>query len=501
MLSKGTKITRFVRKCCEEFQMDSRTIVDVTKFEDEHDADDRTFDSFEKLYAKFADSLSAFKTKQITIASLNFLDFMTMSNGNSWTTCQFINSHGIFHESAGYHGQYKQGCLSYALDEPSFIFYTLPVDYKGKDYYICQKLTRMCCQYENGVLITGKCYPKNEDSLIEKYRQTMQMIVSDIENTANKWSFSKDVDRIGTFVTTDRCASHYKDYNCSSQKPTISLCTKLTVDIDKPMKIGHQAYCVYCGKSLERRSTGWLQCDSHRRRMVCKHCGKRIGAGVEHHLIGDHLYCSDCCFYCKAHERYELAETEHTVVVMSCGEVTVCNDSLELLAQCRDCGVYNFKSKMLKTENGYACKKHVRRYVKCDWCGLYVPRKEAHKKENGNSYCATCDEHIGSLDVAVIKKDKYEVGDYVIFKKELTGNRYKYSYEMNRLYPGRISMVTHIDCNINGDYYNIKKVPSDSNWNTWKWQDCDIAGVVVGVGSDKIIGKTLEEVQAMLKGE
>ena len=109
-LAVGAKITRFVRKCCEEFQMNG-DIIDVTKFEDEHEDGDRTFDSFEKRYAKFADALSTLKIKKMTVMSLNFLDFMTMSNGNSWSTCHFINSHGIFHNGdtgASYHGAYKQ---------------------------------------------------------------------------------------------------------------------------------------------------------------------------------------------------------------------------------------------------------------------------------------------------------------------------------------------------------------------------------------------------------
>lgn len=505
MISKGTKITRLVRKCCEEFVMSDGSIKNVTKLEDAHAPDDRTFDSFEKHYARFADCLSGLATEKMTIMSLNFLDFMTMSNGNSWSTCQFINSHGIFHggdAGSSYHGQYKQGCLSYALDEPSFIFYTLPINFEGKDYYRCQKLTRMCCQQSDGVLVTGKCYPRNEDELIEKYRQTIQAIYSDINKIPNRWSFTGDTARIGAFVRTASGAAHYKDYMSSSQKPTISLCTKATFDIGSPMKIGHEAYCVFCGESLNGCSTNWLQCENHRRRMICKHCGKKIVGDVESHVIGDRLYCADCVFYCKVHERYELIETAHTTIVMSCGEVTVCNDGLERLAQCRDCGVYGFKSKMLRTDNGYSCKKHVRKYTQCELCGKYVPRKEI-KTHNEHNYCDECIDVVSKFACRITKKDFYNVGDYVVMSNvddikkcyfKYNGNMLRYSNRIVRIVDA-IKNYRSLDLN----HYQVTGLNGDCD-GEWVWDQGCIASAIVGI-NDNFIGKTLEEVRAILKGE
>ena len=194
MLRVGTKITRLVRKCFEEVELyGTGEIIDTTKFVD--DGDPRTRKSFDKYYAKFADALSELEIERITLVSLNFLDFMTMSNGNSWSSCHFINSHGIFHENAesSYSGLYKQGCLSYALDAPSMILYTLPTTFDGTDYYRCQKLSRMCCQYENGILVTGKCYPNNENSLITRYRQIIQSVMSQVAETPNLWVFSRKI--------------------------------------------------------------------------------------------------------------------------------------------------------------------------------------------------------------------------------------------------------------------------------------------------------------------
>lgn len=495
MLSVGTKLSRFVRKCCEEFQMRDGSIVDVTKFEDEHEPGDRTFDSFEKRYAKFADSLSTLKIKKMTIMSLNFLDFMTMSNGNSWSTCHFINSHGIFHggnTSSSYRGAYKQGCLSYALDEPSFILYTLPTDYYGTDYYRCQKLTRMCCQYSDGVLITGKCYPNNEDSLITTYRNTMQTVISSIEEIPNRWTFSKDTDKISEFVTTAHGAAHYADYLRGGQKPTISLCTKISFDLSEPMRIGHKGYCLHCGREIDAGSS-WLQCTRHHIRMVCGGCGKKITDDETYRDINGRLYCSDCHFYCAVHERYERVSELHGTVLMKDGEVKVCNEAFELLAQCVDCGVWGYKEKMLKTTHGYSCKKHVRKYTKCDWCGVYVLNAEKHVHDSGSAYCPECAERHANLRFQLVRKDSYSAGDYVVVEDDVSCCDNGANEYMMTCYPGKIVKIKRVS--YDGDDYWWTTLAEDRCGREygWNWSKNCIRCAIVGV-DDSFIGKRLDAI-------
>ena len=489
MLVKGTKITRFVRKCCEKFEMNSGKICDMTavKYND---------NKFEKIYAKLADALSILSVQKMTLLSLHFCDFMTMSNGNSWSTCHFINSHGIFHDGdagSSYHGMYKQGCLSYALDKPSFIFYTLPTDYDGNEYYRVQKLTRMCCQYDDGILITGKCYPSNEYGLIERYRQTMQMILAHIEEVPNLWTFSKNASRIQAFVQTHRNASHYQDYVKQDQKPTISLCRHhMSADIDNPMIIGHQAYCVYCGTGLSVSGKEWLQCEMHRKKMKCQHCGKRIARGAEYQEIGDYLYCSDCYFYCAVHGVFEPISQLHATITMKDGEQKVCRNAMSRLKQCADCGIYELKRNMLRTENGYVCKKHSRKYKQCSWCGVYIPNKEKYVDGNGNVMCQHCHKLFSDKGVVVVKTDSYEVGDYVVFADEQHIDRCSYgANETMMLYANRISLITH--ANNDTDFYKVENIQYELSDSRWNWDRKCFAYKIIGATTSGFIGKTLAE--------
>lgn len=309
-LSVGCRITKLARKSFEFCKLDSGEIVNATTIRDGDS-------SFDKSYAIFSDCLSELTVEKITLLSVHFNDFMLMSNGNSWSSCHFINSHNIFHEHTGQsvRGEYKQGCLSYALDAPSMILYTLPATYEGEDYYRAPKLNRMCCQYENGVLVTGKCYPNNEDGLITRYRNILQQVISQCGGFPNLWTFSKNTEKIKMFVKTASDSAHYPDYAYDKQKPTVSLCRNITLDLDNPMTIGHKARCLYCSNEIDYNRKSWLQCKKHEVKMVCGVCGKR--AHTLHDIRGV-KYCDDCTFFCTWHNTREPISERH-------GSDTICN--------------------------------------------------------------------------------------------------------------------------------------------------------------------------------
>ena len=440
IMKVGTKITKLVRKYCEH--------LGVTSLVDDHEPDDHDYRSFEKYFAKFADCLSELTINKLTVISLHFNDFMLMSNGNSWLTCHFINSHNIFHKNSSHvDGAYKQGCLSYALDEPSLILYTLPETYGGSKYYREPKINRMCCQYQDGILITGKCYPENSDKLIEQYRQTLQKVISEAEETPNSWTFSKNVDKIGNFSQTGRDAAHYTDYAREHQKPTISLCRGL-FDIDKRLTIGHESYCLHCGKKY--RDSYWLQCDAHRKDMVCKHCGRVIEEDEKDVVINDDVYCPDCVFYCDHHKQYELIDGKHGTITTDNGEITICKNAIKNYKVC-ECGKYVY----VYSE-------------KCKNCGLEFEFKSK-----------------------VVPKEVYEVGDYVLIAKKVSDCKFGVNETMKYHYPNKIAKIKYVDLNYRGGVYHISD-RDGGNWS-WNWSPNCFAGVVIGA-TDDMIGKTLEEV-------
>lgn len=485
MLRCGTKITRLVRKCFENIKLCDGETWNATTLVDEGE-DARTRKSFDKYYAKFADCLSELQIERITLVSLNFLDFMTMSNGNSWSSCHFINSHGIFHEDAesSYSGAYKQGCLSYALDEPSMILYTLPATFDGTDYYRCQKLTRMCCQYENGILITGKCYPNNQDPLITRYRQIAQLIMSQVNELPNLWTFSRKTNKINGFVETAENSAHYTDYLYDGQKPTISWNKSIEIDLDAAMTIGHEAYCLHCGNTLYGGHNKWLQCDKHRKSRICVHCGRVIARTEECHQIFDDYYCTDCVFYCEVHDRYEPMHRKYGTVRMQDGEKTVCNEALYGFTQCKDCGVWFNDDEMT---DGH-CKECIKQYVSCACCGSYIKTTDVHEYK-GKSFCKMC-AMFSESKLQIRKKDIYDIGDYVLMADNFGTCRYYVNGHMKRNYPNRIVEIT----DKSGNEYSI----SNLDGHDWSWSDDCFVGCIENC-KEEYVGTTMQNIIELIK--
>jgi hypothetical protein len=448
MLSEGTKISKLVYKFCTMIPKTRGTdIVDATKLVDSHEAGDRNYQSFDKYYAKFSDCLSELSVKKLTIISLHFCDFMTMSNGNSWSSCHFINSHNIFHESStqSYEGSYKQGCLSYALDEPSFLLYTLPDTYEGNEYHRVQKMTRMCCQYKDGILITGKCYPDNNRKTIDHYRQILQMVISGTEQIANLWTFSRDVNKVSTFLRTHDKAAHYPDYLYEKQQPTISIRRNSMFDLDNPMTIGNQAYCVCCGRNLDSGHREWLQCSDHRKQGICKHCGRVLDDDDEGIEILGNIFCKDCVFLCDHHNRYELLDNKHGTIKTNRGEITVCKEAFENYKKCQNCDTYLMYSDR-----------------KCGKCGRDNPIK-----------------------IYIEKCSRYDVGDYVLMgsEEDIEDCDYGYNDSMGTYYPNRIVKITDTHP------YRVSALDRED----WSWSSDCFAGKVIGA-DDSMIGLKLSDI-------
>lgn len=476
----GTKINKFIRTVWSNltiqrgmFDSDWYKTIDVTGLTDKRNPTDRDYDSFEKYYAKLADCLSELTIERITLVSLHFCDFMLMSHGNSWSSCHYINSHGLFHPEGSYEGMYKQGCLSYALDKPSMIMYVLPSSYTGTQFYNQPKMTRMCCQYHNGVLITGKCYPNNEDEVITKYRQIMQLVMSTAENADNMWTFSLKTERIKAFCTTCDESAHYPDYTMSKQKPSVSMRRGAAIDIDDLMEIGHKAYCLQCGEPIDSEGKRWLQCNKHRRSNICAHCGCIID-GDEIIIINDKSYCTDCCFYCNYHETWELIEDKHGVITTHDGDITICNEGFARHVQCKHCGKFVKKMGAGKYGDFYICDKCFNSNNFCRCCGKEI----AH----GN-ICDECKEH-----TTVLKQDRYEVNDYVLMAHDVSVCTYSSNSTMEKYYPDRIVKVTR--ARHNSDCYRVSNIENSSH--DWSWSRNCFAGIVLGA-TDADIGLTMEE--------
>ena len=391
---------------------------------------------YNKLFAKLADSMNPFDVERITVLSANIIDFLLMSNGNSWRSCHTILSGG----PDNYGGCYMGGTLSYANDSESLIFYTVDKDYQGTDYCFEPKINRQVFFWDYPVLVQERLYPQCNDNteqgrtLVKQYRTVVEDIMATCLEAPNLWV--KEIrnraninNRPDTFMYEDWSA--FPNYIVHIKKETAVSDSEVEEGEDsevsdhsyvvrsaKRIAVGGTSYCINCGaekceddfKDGENSHNSLLcsNCHPDENTVKCANCGCRCDCDDMHYINGD-WYCDDCCFYCEYHQEYEAGNYEHvenygnvcedglgdgdfyycdeceewhydkptTTVTDRWGDsIEVCDDCLEeYYTQCDDCEEYFFHRNMFTLGS----------YCYCEAC--YDRRMEAEDEaeEDENS--------------------------------------------------------------------------------------------------------------------
>ena len=174
----GVKISRCVQKCLKELGLYQLAM--------EHEKE-----TFNKRYAKWTDAVSPMKVKKWSVLSINFVDFLTMSHGDTWTSCLNTDKRGRFTS-----GEYRSGfnskrTLDYALDPSTMVFYTIDEKYDGDDFELQPKATRQLFHFGEGKLIQARLYPQSSvsrRSIYNQYRANVEHLLADAMGEANLWS-------------------------------------------------------------------------------------------------------------------------------------------------------------------------------------------------------------------------------------------------------------------------------------------------------------------------
>lgn len=201
-----------------------------------------TLAEYQRLYARYSDMVAGGKRKMKFFISLNPLDYLTMSFGNSWASCHTIDRHNVRNMPDSYSGTYCGGTVSYMLDSTSIITY---VHMDMPDDVETGKIYRNMFHYADGKLIQGRIYPQGNDGstdLYKMFRNIVQKEISNMLGKENSWTKSND----GCRYHTNTWGVHYTDYlyfnDCNASYHN---------DIEdaeaKIVDIGHERICLKCG--------------------------------------------------------------------------------------------------------------------------------------------------------------------------------------------------------------------------------------------------------------
>lgn len=337
---KGQKMSRVINKLL--------TYVGFNKLPD-----------YNREFAKYADALNPLQITRHTILSVNPLDYLTMSFGNSWASCHTIDKENKRNMPNSYEGMYSSGTVSYMLDKPSMVFYTVDASYNGNDFWHEPKINRQMFHWGEEKLVQGRLYPQDNDgdnSVYTPYREIVQNIMSELFEFPNLWTVAKGTSAAGRYVCS--YGTHYRDYdnydNCTLSRIKGS-------ENEKYINVGHDPICIKCGNEHDIQEN--ISCCA--RKVTCAECGCEIDEDEARYIDGEY-YCDDCSFWCDCCDEYRVG-----VATEVRGGGTVCSSCLEdHYTFCDDCEEY-VRNRYINEINGeHICNEcFEENFGPCDHCG------------------------------------------------------------------------------------------------------------------------------------
>ena len=267
----GVKISRCVQKCLKELGLYQLAMENETE-------------TFNKRYAKWTDAVSPMKIKKWSVLSINFVDFITMSHGDTWTSCLNTDKRRNFTGGRFGDGFNSKRTLDYALDSTTMVFYTIDEHYDGEgdDWELQPKSTRQLFHFGEGKLVQARLYPQSDVSrrnIYNQYRANVEHLLADAMGEANLWSspvrgtiyhdgnvvnlpydYSSDGDFID-FLDIACHADNERDFQ-SEVNYVVFRGSSNREDNERPMIVGStNAVCIMCGDYMGESYHESIACD------------------------------------------------------------------------------------------------------------------------------------------------------------------------------------------------------------------------------------------------
>ena len=213
-----------------------------------------TLPEYNRLFARYSDMVSGLKRKMKFFISLNPLDYLTMSFGNSWASCHTIDKRNERHMPNDYSGAYCAGTVSYMLDGASIITYvhdSMPTSVEDGKIY------RNMFHYNNGTLVQGRIYPQGNDGATDLYKEFGRIVQIELGTMIglSNTTWTKKSGGCGNNVAS--YGAHYRDYYYQSDC-NVSYPNEMPAARENVVHVGRNTICVRCGRMMSDDRTGSL---------------------------------------------------------------------------------------------------------------------------------------------------------------------------------------------------------------------------------------------------
>ena len=375
---RGEKTSRVVNRLCKQLEIGNLA-------------------EYDREFAKYADAITPLKIRRHTVISVNPLDYLTMSFGNSWSSCHTIDKENKRKNGgSSYNGCYSSGTISYMLDSTSVIMYTIDENFDGRDYWRAPgKINRQMWHIAPNAdfMVQGRMYPQDNDGAKEIYdlfRAIMQKVMSECGGFPNLWKLRRGTEEIDPFVDSE--GTHYMDYKYYNSC-TVSINKSIDMDAVENITIGHPPICIKCGEYHDIEDS--IQCCPSR---SCAHCGANVSDDPDAVEIDGEWYCGECVEYCSDCGEWYLIRELH--YLENYGRYVCDNCLSDHYYRCDVCGEY-MKERDIDYfyEDGYGdrvpvCDSCYEKYCHtCSQCGTIRADwflNACEENENGEWVCPEC---------------------------------------------------------------------------------------------------------------
>ena len=251
-------------------------------------------EGFNKVYSELCDCINPIDIKRHTCLSVNPIDFLLMSNGDTWTSCHRIGYLINVPDGKRDPGCYSSGTISYMLDDVSFVFYTVDASFDEDNIEQAPKACRQVFAYQNKAMLQSRLYPQSNDSGAEhiytQIREIVQRIVAECLDEPNLWETKREANH---WVLTNPDATLYSDWdNFSVCRFSLLKTSPLLTDYGR-IKIGAAPMSIANGEEHGACGTIIGNVPVH---YVCSKCGQIHTDTV---FINGDTYCRECVWYCE----------------------------------------------------------------------------------------------------------------------------------------------------------------------------------------------------------
>ncbi len=363
----GMKINRVLNKICVKMGFDK-------------------LEGYNAAFAQFSDGITPLKISRHTTISVNPVDFLLMSNGNSWRSCHYIG------DEPSDAGCYSSGTISYMMGEDSFVVSIIDKEWQEDNIALAPKINRQVFGYNDHQLLQSRLYPQDCDSganeMYRNLREMVEQIIADAEGETNRWVKDK-------YMNVDHNGTAYEDWECFNTCGQYSLRDHLLDESKNRIRMDDEPICIKCGE--RHGNTENIVCEDCGVDAYCADCGCHIDLSDEDSYIeyDGNYYCTDCRFWCA---KCDYPERVRYSVWISDIEERWCTDCADRYAfQCDECGDYYSKrhTDCCDTVDGkIICENCLEAdYVICADCGKAVRYDDAEMGKYDEYYCPDCIEN------------------------------------------------------------------------------------------------------------